>query len=97
MYHTESGTVTLNERTVIDKKLRPNFGFLNISTTPEQGAKVFVDEEYIGLSPVKTDKLKKKTKKNSKKVKKKDKYSYYYANLGILMQYLNATKKFLVL
>ena len=58
MYHTESGTVTLNERTVIDKKLRPNFGFLNISTTPEQGAKVFVDEEYVGQSPVKTDKLK---------------------------------------
>ena len=58
MYHTESGTVTLNERTVIDKKLRPNFGFLNILTTPEQGAKVFVDEEYVGQSPVKTDKLK---------------------------------------
>lgn len=29
-------------------------------------------------------------------VKKKDKYSYYYANLGVLMQYLNATKKFSV-
>ena len=58
MYHTESGTVTLNDRTVIDKKLRPNYGFLNISTTPEQDAKVFVDEEYVGLSPVKTDKLK---------------------------------------
>lgn len=29
-------------------------------------------------------------------VKKKDKYSYYYANLGMLMQYLNATKKFSV-
>ena len=27
-------------------------------------------------------------------VKKKDKFSYYYANLGMLMQYLNATKKF---
>ena len=26
-------------------------------------------------------------------VKKKDKYSYYYANLGMLKQYLNATKK----
>ncbi|MGN0711360.1 MAG: ArsR/SmtB family transcription factor [Anaerovoracaceae bacterium] len=25
---------------------------------------------------------------------KKDKYSYYYANIGILMKYLNATKKF---
>ena len=58
MYHTESGTVNLNDRTVIDKKLRPNYGFLNISTTPEQDAKVFVDEEYVGLSPVKTDKLK---------------------------------------
>ena len=58
MYHTESGTVTLNDRTIIDKKLRPNYGFLNISTTPEQDAKVFVDEEYVGLSPVKTDKLK---------------------------------------
>lgn len=29
-------------------------------------------------------------------VRKKDKYSYYYANMGILMQYLNATKKFSV-
>ena len=29
-------------------------------------------------------------------VKKKDKYSDYYANLGMLMQYLNATKKFYV-
>ena len=58
MYHTETGSVTLDERTVIDKKLRPNFGYLNVSTTPEQGAKVFVDEEYVGLSPVKTDKLK---------------------------------------
>ena len=25
---------------------------------------------------------------------KKDKFSYYYANIGILMKYLNATKKF---
>ena len=58
MYHTESGTVTLSDRTIIDKKLRPNYGFLNISTMPEQDAKVFVDEEYVGLSPVKTDKLK---------------------------------------
>ena len=58
MYHTETGSVTLNERTVIDKKLRPNFGYLNISTTPEQGAKVFVDEEYVGQSPVTTEKLK---------------------------------------
>ncbi len=27
-------------------------------------------------------------------MKKKEKFSYYYANLGMFMQYLNATKKF---
>lgn len=30
-------------------------------------------------------------------VQKKDKFSYYYANLGILMQYLNSTKKYSVI
>ena len=30
-------------------------------------------------------------------VKKKDKFSYYCANLGMLMQYLNATKRFSIL
>lgn len=29
-------------------------------------------------------------------IKKKEKYSYYYVNLGMLMQYLNAAKKFAV-
>ncbi len=27
-------------------------------------------------------------------VKKDDRYSFYYANMGILMKYLNATRKF---
>ena len=57
LYHAESGSVTVNEKTVIEKSLRPNFGYINISTSPEQGAKVFVDDEYIGESPIKTDKL----------------------------------------
>ena len=30
-------------------------------------------------------------------IKKQDKFSYYYANLGVLMQYINATKKFSVI
>lgn len=57
MYHPENGTVTLNERTVIEKNLRPNFGYINVSTSPEQGAKVFVDGIYIGESPIESDKL----------------------------------------
>ncbi|MBQ8760734.1 MAG: PEGA domain-containing protein [Bacteroidales bacterium] len=57
LYHVESGSVTVNERTTINKTLRPNFGYINVTTSPEQGAKVFVDGEYIGVSPIKTDKL----------------------------------------
>ena len=58
MYHSESGSVTVNDRMMIEKKLHPNFGYINVSTSPEPGAKVFVDGEYIGVSPIKTDKLK---------------------------------------
>lgn len=57
LYHTETGTVTVNDRTVINKTLRPAFGYINVSTSPEQDAKVFVDGNYLGLSPIKTDKL----------------------------------------
>ena len=57
LYHTESGMVTVNDRTLIDKKLRPNFGYIYISSSPEQGAKAFVDGDYIGYTPIKTDKL----------------------------------------
>jgi uncharacterized protein (TIGR02145 family) len=48
----------VTDRTTIDKKLRPNFGYINISSSPEQGAKAFVDGEYIGVTPIKTDKIK---------------------------------------
>ena len=57
LYHTESGSVTVNNRTEIDKKLRPAFGYINISSSPEQGAKAFVDGDYVGLTPIKTDKI----------------------------------------
>ena len=30
-------------------------------------------------------------------IQKKEKFSYYYANLGILMQYINATKKYSII
>ena len=57
LYHNETGSVTVNEKTVINKELRPAFGYIYVSTTPEQGAKVYVDGNYIGESPIKTDKL----------------------------------------
>ena len=57
LYHTETGTVTVNERVTIDKKLRPNYGYINVTTSPESGAKVYVNGKYIGESPIKSDKL----------------------------------------
>lgn len=57
LYHTESGSVTVNDKMTIDKTLRPAFGYINISTSPEQGARVYVDGKYLGVSPVKSDKL----------------------------------------
>ena len=63
LYYEESGSVTIQDRTVVDKKLRPAFGYINISTTPEQGAKAFVDGNYVGLTPIKTDKIKSGTHK----------------------------------
>ena len=57
LYHSETGTITVIDRVTVDKKLRPNFGYINVTTSPEQGAKVYVDGKYIGESPIKTDKL----------------------------------------
>ena len=57
LYHSETGTITVTDRVTVDKKLRPNFGYINVTTSPEQGAKVYVDGKYIGESPIKTDKL----------------------------------------
>ncbi len=33
------------------------FGFLSVTTTPEVGAKVYVDDEYIGITPCSHDRL----------------------------------------
>ena len=57
LYHEESGSVTVNDKTVVNKQLRPAFGYLNISSTPEQGANVWVDGDLVGVTPIKTDKL----------------------------------------
>ena len=57
LYYEESGSVTINDKTIVNKTLRPAFGYLNISSSPEQGANVWVDGDLIGVTPIKTDKL----------------------------------------
>ena len=61
LYHSESGEVTISgkegENITVEKKLRQAFGYLNVTSSPESGAIVFVDGKKVGLTPYKTDKL----------------------------------------
>ena len=61
LYHTESGEAVIpskeGENATITKALRPAFGYLNVTSTPEDGAVVFIDGKKVGQTPYKSDKL----------------------------------------
>ncbi len=58
LYHAESGSVTITEgQLVIDKTLRPAFGFLNVKSTPENGAIVYVNNKRVGETPYTSERL----------------------------------------
>ncbi|MDY6437374.1 MAG: PEGA domain-containing protein [Bacteroidales bacterium] len=61
LYHTENGEVTITdkegENVTVDKTLRPAYGYLNVTSTPESGAIVYIDGKKAGQTPYKTDKL----------------------------------------
>lgn len=48
---------------VIEKTLQPVFGFLSVTSKPENGATVFIDGNKVGETPYKSDKLKSGTYK----------------------------------
>lgn len=60
MYHMESGeaVITANEKVKIEKTLRPAFGYLNVTSQPENGATVFIDDDRVGVTPYKSERLK---------------------------------------
>ena len=61
LYHSESGEATIpvkeGENITVEKRLRPAFGFLNITSSPENGAVVFIDGKKVGQTPFKSDRL----------------------------------------
>lgn len=57
LYHEETGTVTLNEKTEIVKNLRPAYGYLNVISQPENGAIVFVNNKKVGTTPYQSERL----------------------------------------
>ena len=58
-YHTESGSVEITEGDpiVVEKKMRPAYGYIEVESAPENGALVYIDNERVGKTPFKTDKL----------------------------------------
>ena len=59
LFHTETGSVTLDseETVVIEKKLRPAYGFLNVISVPVDGAMIFIDNKNVGSTPYYSDKI----------------------------------------
>ncbi|MCQ2322969.1 MAG: PEGA domain-containing protein, partial [Bacteroidales bacterium] len=59
LYHPESGSATIvkDNAVTIEKTLRPAFGFINVTSTPENGANVFIDNKFAGTTPFKTDRI----------------------------------------
>ena len=53
MYHSESGEakISYTGNTVVEKTLRPAFGYFNLTTKPETGATVYVDGKKTGETP----------------------------------------------
>ena len=60
LYHTETGSFTVTEGgngVVIEKQLRPAYGFMNVTSQPESGAVVFINNKKVGVTPYKSGKM----------------------------------------
>jgi len=51
LHHTEAGklTLTAGEKLELTVRLKPRYGFLQVSTSPEQGARILIDGKETGL------------------------------------------------
>lgn len=60
LYQTEAGTVEVkaDKKAELTVQLKPAFGYLNITSQPEAGARVWIDEEEVGVTPFKSGRLK---------------------------------------
>ena len=59
LYHSESGEVTITERepVTVERKLRPAYGFLKVTSSPENGATVFINNNKVGTTPYTSERL----------------------------------------
>lgn len=59
MYETENGEVILSSSspTILSKELKPKYGYVNITTSPEDSALVFIDRKYVGTTPYSSERI----------------------------------------
>lgn len=58
LYHSESGNITITDQeNIINKTLRPAYGYLKVTSLPENGALVYIDNKKVGVTPYISDKL----------------------------------------
>lgn len=59
LYHSESGTIVITdgEPIIIEKKLRKAHGFLNVNSTSLADVKVYINDNEIGVTPYKSNKI----------------------------------------
>ena len=59
LYHSEAGKIVIiNAKIELNVKLKPAFGYLSVTSTPEQDAKVLIDgKPQTGTTPFRSDKL----------------------------------------
>ncbi|MBR6775666.1 MAG: PEGA domain-containing protein [Bacteroidales bacterium] len=59
LFHTESGSISIDseEAIVIEKTLRPAYGFLNVDSKPESKAIVYINNKRVGETPYSSDRL----------------------------------------
>lgn len=60
LHETESGEVTIpvGDPIVISKELKPNYGYVDVVTNPEDSALVIIDSKIVGVTPYQSDRIK---------------------------------------
>ena len=58
-YHTESGSVTITsgDAVVVEKTMRPAYGYIKVDSKPEKDAIVYINGDRVGKTPYTSDKL----------------------------------------
>lgn len=58
MYQPDAGVVKLgDEQKIMNVVLKPKFGYMELFSLPEQGAKVYVDSVEVGSTPYRSDRM----------------------------------------